>query len=112
MISLIDLNTLDAAGVQFSASYSTVWGGGEMSLEPAEVLQYLKDKENIIASHLGVEAEDYILWIESEGCIFCTANTNSGKRCRNMVDGTRIQHDIKEWKELREKGGYCKRHGG
>lgn len=75
-----------------------------------EVLLYLEDKESVIAQNLGVSPDEYMLWLDSEGTVFCSGTTRSGKRCRNMV--SRPQLSIEEWVQLTNEGRYCKSHGG
>ena len=110
MVAKKQLDILSRARINFYASYSQPGGGGEMTLSPSDVLRYLSDKESVIANHLGVSPDEYMLWLDSEGTVFCSGTTKTGNRCRNMV--SRPQLSIEEWVELTKQAPRCKSHGG
>ena len=70
---------------------------------------YLANKEAFTAQHLGVSLEEYTVWLELEGIARCSALTQKGARCRNMVSGG-TYNDVQEWR--RKDQGYCTVHGG
>lgn len=112
MITLEDVQKMRTAGIQFLIEPITVWGGGyHLLLSPEEVLEYIDNRDAVIAKHLGVSEEQYGLWIQSEGSVFCEATTKSGRRCRRRVAGTRSQLDLQDWIKALERGGYCSLHG-
>lgn len=88
------------------------WGNVRIDLKPAEAEAYLKDPTAAMARKAGLSREDFVEWLSTEGFVRCKGVTQGGARCKSGVAGVRSQLPVKAWKEAKEKGGYCSRHGG
>lgn len=81
-------------------------------LEPAEAEGLLDDPTSALASHFGLSRAEFVEWLSGNGHVPCEGRYENGRPCTSRVAGVRGQLEIDAWIAARQKGGYCKRHGG
>jgi hypothetical protein len=83
------LERIEAAGIQFSV-YAH---GGHSVLSVKEVLEYMDNKDAVIAKQRGVDVETWKAYLAFEKSDKrCQANTKKGERCKGY-DETRLHHE-------------------
>lgn len=88
------------------------WGNVRVTLDPEEAEAFLRDPTDAMARKAGLSRKEFVEWLSTEGSVRCEGVTQAGHRCRAGVAGVSSQLAVKVWKEAKDKGGYCKRHGG
>ena len=88
------------------------WGQLRLELNPADAAAYLEDPTGALASRVGLSRELFIEWLSSEGSVPCDGVTLKGSACKAGVAGLSSQLAVEPWKAAKERGGYCRRHGG
>lgn len=92
--------TIDALGLRWSEA---------LVLSPGHIALYLQDPDLGIAAARGVSREDYREWLESDGCVSCSARTRTGAACRNGAAGL-YDMDLDLWMRVRQTKQYCTVH--
>lgn len=88
------------------------WTVFSATLEPEEAEAFLIDPTSALAANCGISREMFVEWLSSSGHIPCEGHYGNGRACASRVAGVRGQLSLDEWIPARERGGYCKRHGG
>lgn len=104
------LRAAEAEGCSFYVSAPALGGVKTVSLTPEQVLRLISDKRAVFAQVMGLTVAEYIEWYESQGSVYCSAQTQQGRQCRNSILGG-IGLEPEQWKSLRKVGGYCSTHG-
>jgi hypothetical protein len=101
------LAQLQVKGINFSITYENEIGRSTLALSASEVELYLSKPNLVIAKKLGVTEYQYNLWQSEEFNVRCSATTNSGDRCMNIVkNGSMVP--LERWLTL--YGDYCHTH--
>lgn len=103
------INAIEKAGVQFAVDIDVVGGCKGIFIKAKDIPLFHRNKEAYIASYLKVPLEDYSEWLDCDGEIRCSAKTQKGTRCLNLVSGGSY-YSIHAWRE--KYGDYCTVHGG
>lgn len=103
------IQALTDAKIEFAAQVNDPSGWRSIHVPPERIQQYIDDAEHFIAETHGVDREEYLNWVASEGIPLCGAKTRKGRQCKNWVSGG-VHLPIHEWLKL--NGGYCAVHGG
>jgi len=103
------LSALNSKGVSFIVSIPNQSGSETIYLNAEDVIQYGKNPDAFIANYHGIELREYLMWLEEEYSVRCSANTKSGKQCKNIAIGGSLV-DPKTWVKM--QGEYCAVHGG
>jgi hypothetical protein len=101
------LTWLQAAGIEFVVDQMPY---DALSLDPSEVMAYLANPEAFLAEAGGVSIEDYRAWQAAEGAIQCHAQTQSGRRCRNMIAESDTYLTPRMWVDLQAQQPTCRVH--
>lgn len=79
------IDQLAAKGVLFHTSITSAGGSRTIGLSAAEVKAYARDPVAQISQNLGVTADVYLAWQQSEYMVRCAGKTQAGKPCKNTV---------------------------
>jgi hypothetical protein len=99
-------------GRPFQLDEGLGWTNLRASLQPCEAEAFLDDPTSALATHFGVSRGDFVLWLSTWGHVGCEARYGNGNPCTARVAGVPGMLPIEKWKDVKSKGGYCKRHGG
>ena len=94
----------------FVVQYLGLEGWEKFTATQDQYENFKDDPLGLVAIHLGVSVEDYLLWIEANGYGRCIATTSKKVQCRGSVPGR--YYFCSEWVEARKIGEYCAIHGG
>lgn len=112
------ITSLCDAGVELIASVGeTATSGWTVELTAEEAVEYLFDRDNVLARRSGVSVVELRGWREAGGYARCHALTQGGKRCRTVVackskSAYSEFSNPAEWAAFDRLGHYCTRHGG
>lgn len=102
------MNDLIIAGIRFTLE--TQRGCSlepELTLDAPSVLKFSQSPVEFKAKALGLTPEEYRLWDENEGAVYCAGTTAKGKPCKRIIKNSLY---VEDWREF--NGGYCRVHGG
>ncbi len=71
--------------------------------------EFLSDPDSFAAKYFGLSLDQYIEWIDVNGCALCGCKTKKGKPCRGVVVGRPMR--ASEWKATHREMA-CFVHGG
>lgn len=83
------------------------WTSIHVALSPVEAVAYLEDPSGALARKFGVSRDEFCEWFGTDGSVACNGTLVKGGRCQILIGS---QLPIKVWKEVKDQGGYCKRH--
>lgn len=107
------LQRLNAAGCSLLISVPGIHGDISKIATPEQALRLLgpEGRDAIFAELVGLSRPQYVEWRESQGSVYCSADTLKGKRCTHFaIGGTNLSPEA--WLALFTHGGYCRTHGG
>lgn len=101
------LRKLEELGVEFGLNIPHVAGAMPCLVSKADLFELMEDPVGLYARIYGVSRRDYLAWMENEGNLRCSANTASGRRCKNIVPRG-YQLPAAQW--AARQGEYCHIH--